>query len=533
MSTASSDLPLAPTLMLQGTASSVGKSLLVAALCRIYARRGVSVAPFKSQNMALNADVTPDGLEIGRAQSLQARAARLLPRVEMNPILLKPEADACAQVVVMGRARGRASARAYHEEKMELRGIVEGALTRLRREHDLVIIEGAGSPAEINLRDRDLVNMFVAHLANASVLLVGDIDRGGVFAHLLGTLELLDAKDRRRVDGLLVNKFRGDVSLLTDGLVELEAHTGCPVRGVIPYVPTLRLPDEDSHSQSQRVQTRRAGTDEIEIAVIPLPYASNLDDFDPLGWESGVLVREAQHPTELEDADLVVLPGSKSTLRDLDWLHMEGYAEAISRLARRGKAILGVCGGCQMLGRRIVDEYGIESPVGGFAEGLGLLPIETRFMSPKRTLRVELRGRGTDALLGDLPRGRGYWIHAGRVRLCPDSGARAPLEARPLAPGATTSEGQAVAWSADGAAISCVPGLAPHVVGTMVHGLFDDPLARKALLDALARRRGGKGHEGTPVPGVDEELDRLADAVEESVDLEAIEADVFRRAAER
>src|SRR5688572_32145600 len=303
--------------MVQGTASSVGKSLLCAALCRLFRRDGVDVVPFKAQNMSLNAAVTPDGFEIGRAQAMQAEAAGVAACVEMNPILLKPEGPQRAQLVLLGRPSGSFSASAYHERKLELRSVVAEALATLRARHELVIIEGAGSPAEINLRDRDLVNMHVAHLADAPVLLVGDIDRGGVFAAFVGTMELLEPEDRRRVAAFVVNKFRGDLSLLKPGLDFLERRCERPVMGVLPHLPGLRLPDEDGLSLDLR---RHALPDEaLRVAVVRFPRIANHDDLLPLEREAGVAVRWVERVQEAAGADLLVLPGSKSVVADLAW----------------------------------------------------------------------------------------------------------------------------------------------------------------------------------------------------------------------
>ncbi len=507
---------LAPTLMIQGTASSVGKSLLVGALGRIFTRRGLSVAPFKAQNMALNADVTPDGLEIGRAQSLQARACNQFPEVAMNPILIKPEADDEAQIVVLGRSRGRASAMQYHQDKTELRAVVVDSLQDLRSRFDLIVIEGAGSPAEINLRDRDLVNMFVAHAVESPVLLAGDIDRGGVFAHLVGTLALLDPRDRSRVAGLIINKFRGDMALLRPGLVDLERLSDRPVLGVVPYIPSLRLADEDSLSFSQRNRQARARPDQIEIAILQFPLASNMDDFDALAWEHDVVVRHISHPAELEGADLVVLPGSKASVSDLDWLRESGLDVALIARAARGEPILGVCGGCQILGEKIFDPLGIESskrlPSEG-QTGLGLLPLETHFEGTKCTRRVYARAENTAGPWAPFTRASGYYIHAGRVRRVPGASSTAWLEVR--------SEGEP-RWERDGA-VSVDASGHPVVFGTMLHGLFENETPRRNLLDFLASRRGRARQPGPSVPTIDQELDRIADGVENALDMDALE----------
>jgi adenosylcobyric acid synthase len=489
-------------IMVQGTASSVGKSIVVTALCRLFRQEGLKVAPFKAQNMALNAYVAADGGEIGRAQAVQAQAAGVAPTVDMNPILLKPEGHSRSQVVVMGRPIGSIGAADYHERKPDLRGVVVEALDRLRSAYDVVVIEGAGSPAEINLKDRDLVNMFVAHAADCRVILVGDIDRGGVFAAFVGTLELLEPSERARVGAFLINKFRGDLRLLDSGLRFLETRTGIPVLGVVPYLKALRIADEDSVSLEDRLRRRRAGVDEIEIAVIRVPLISNHDDFQPLEYEPGVVVRFVERAEEIEGADLVVLPGSKSTVSDLLWLRASGVAAAVVARARGGGWVLGVCGGCQMLGERIEDPNRAESTEAA-VDGLGLLPITTLFSPDKRTAQVRAKPLGStflaDAGAGEIT---GYEIHMGRVQR--RAGARGPF--------AIHARNGAIDDDVDGA--SSPDGV---VVGTMIHGLFDDAGVRRTLLAKLRERRG------LPAPGPSapqpDEFDRLAAALRESIDV--------------
>jgi adenosylcobyric acid synthase len=493
--------------MVQGTASSVGKSIVVTALCRFFKQQGLKVAPFKAQNMSLNASVTADGGEIGRAQAVQAEAAGVAPAVDMNPILLKPEGHARAQVIVMGRPIGSVAAVDYQTQKPHLRGVVVEALARLRAAHDIVVIEGAGSPAEVNLKDRDLVNMFVAEAADCKVILVGDIDRGGVFAAFVGTLELLEPHERARVGALLVNKFRGDLRLLDSGLRFLEDRTRVPVLGVLPYLPSLRVADEDSVGLDDRMRRRRAGAGEVEIAVVRLPLISNHDDFLPLEHEPGVVVRFVDRAEELAGADLVVLPGSKSTLADLHWLRASGIAGAVAARAQTGGRVLGVCGGCQMLGGRIADPDHVESAAGG-ADGLGLLPIATRFQPDKRTAQVRARPLAptflTDRATEDVV---GYEIHMGRVERAQGEPGAFAVRARGGAP----TDDVDGARSADGA-----------VVGTMIHGLFDNASVRRALLASL---RDGKGIAAPATPNVPapDELDRLAQALRESIDLPLLE----------
>ncbi|WP_437968175.1 cobyric acid synthase [Sorangium sp. So ce260] len=502
------------TVMVQGTASSVGKSLLCTALCRMFQRRGLRVAPFKSQNMALNSFATLDGGEIGRAQAVQAEAARVAPTVDMNPVLLKPEGDSRSQVVVLGKPIGSLHARDYFAYRGELKDIIARSLGRLREAHDVVVIEGAGSPAEINLKDRDIVNMHVARVADAPVLLAGDIDRGGVFAALVGTMALLEPDERARVAAFVINKFRGDIKLLDPGLEMLTARTGIPVLGVVPYLKQLRIADEDSVSLEGRRRRAAAGPGQIDIAVVRLPRISNHDDVEPLEHERDVVVRFIERPDEIGGADLVVLPGTKSTMADLAWLRASGLAEAVAARARRGGWTLGICGGCQMLGGAIEDPEGVESAEPA-ARGLGLLDVWTRFERTKTTAQVRARIAGGSFLgagaagagerasdgAGELT---GYEIHMGQVERV--GGARAAF-----AIGSRSGRAEAAldgAVSADGA-----------VVGTMIHGLFENDGLRRSLLAALRARRGLPALAGEPaIPSRHEEYDRLATAVEESLD---------------
>ncbi len=378
----------AKTLMVVGSMSSAGKSLLVTALCRIFSRRGIRVAPFKAQNMSNNAAVCSDGGEIGRAQALQALAAGLEPTVDMNPVLLKPEADARSQVIVNGRLWKTLSARNYYRHKDILWDHVKNSLDRLIQEYDLVIIEGAGSPAEMNLKGTDIVNMAIARYANAPVVLVGDIDRGGVFAQLLGTLWLLDDEERRLIRGLVVNKFRGDPALFTDGIKILEDKGHVPVLGVVPYLRDLNLPDEDAVSIEQQKQVQQGSLEAYtDIAVMAFPRIANFDDFDPLKAENKVRLRYVRSVEELGSPDAVILPGTKSTVADLQWLRSTGLAAAICQHAQHGGAVAGICGGYQMLGNRIEDPEQLESNL-DYMDGLSLLPCQTRFISEKATYQV-------------------------------------------------------------------------------------------------------------------------------------------------
>src|SRR5262249_55504444 len=352
---------LAKTLMLQGTASSVGKSLLTAALCRILHEDGYRVAPFKAQNMALNAAVTSTGGEIGRAQAVQAEAACIAPTVEMNPILLKPEGGMRSQVVILGRSAGSMTWSEYQKMRAALIRTVDDCIAKLRAAFDVVVIEGAGSPAEINLRSQDLVNMHVAVAADAPVLLIGDIERGGVFAHLAGTLELLRPEERARIAGLVINKFRGDPALLKPGLEFLESRYRLPVLGVVPFVERLRVAEEDSVALEVRRRAHPQAVGHLQIAILRLPGISNYDDFSALEHEAGVALSYVDGEQAIRRADLVILPGSKNTMRDLAWLRRRGLDRSLRERADARGATLGICGGCQMLGEKIEDPDGVES----------------------------------------------------------------------------------------------------------------------------------------------------------------------------
>ena len=401
-------------LMVQGTASHVGKSVLVAALCRIFRQDGFSVAPFKAQNMSNNSYVTADGGEIGRAQAVQAEAAGVDPTVEMNPILLKPESDSRSQVVVLGKPGRSVGPGYYARAKPRLWQVVRRSLDKLRGQYDLVVIEGAGSPAEINLKRTEMVNMRVVRYAGAPVLLVGDIDRGGVFASLVGTLELLEPEERSLIKGFIVNKFRGDLELLSPGLEWLEERTGVPVAGVVPYYHDIQIPEEDSVSLERRQSMKATRDYLIDIAVIGLPHISNFDDFDPLGREPGVRLRYVEAGDELGTPDMVVLVPGKTTMSDLEWLRRQGIAEGIRSLRRGGTVVLGICGGFQMMGKRILDPHRVESGREA-TEGLGLLPVTTIFATTKETHRVVGEVMANSGVLRGA-RGlpvEGYEIHMG------------------------------------------------------------------------------------------------------------------------
>ncbi|HEX2987175.1 MAG TPA: cobyric acid synthase [Chloroflexota bacterium] len=486
--------------MVQGTSSSVGKSLLVAGLCRLLHQEGYRVAPFKAQNMALNAAVTPDGLEMGRAQAVQAEAAGIEPSVDMNPILLKPEGDSRCQVVVMGKPQSTLHAREYYRERGRLWETVCSSIERLRSRFDVVLIEGAGSPAEINLRAGDLVNMRVALETHAPVLLAGDIDKGGVFASLVGTMELLAPEERELIRGFVINKFRGDVSLLEPGLRFLESRTGVPVLGVVPYLRGLLISQEDS-AGLEEVAT---GKGLLDVAVIRLPRISNFDDFDLLGAEPAVGLRFVGRAEKLGRPDLVILPGSKGTVSDLGFLRDTGLDRAISALASTGTPILGVCGGYQMMGERILDPNGMESGQRETA-GLGLLPATTTFATEKRTVRVRARVEATD---GPFASARGATIDAYEIHM-----------------GSTLHRGETV-FSLLGGGVPVPDGcIAANglLMGSYLHGLFENESLRRALVDWLVERRGLSPLQHVQsVASRDSEYDRLAETLRQSLDLPAL-----------
>lgn len=500
----------AKSIMVQGTASHVGKTVLVAALCRIFFQDGYRVAPFKSQNMALNSYVTKDGGEIGRAQAVQAEAAGIEPTVDMNPILLKPTGNASSQVVVLGRPAGNFPAMKYHTEFAPMAlDIIKGALDRLRTENDLIIIEGAGSPAEVNLQEHEIVNMRIARMAGAPVLLVADIDKGGALASLVGTLELVAPEDRDRIVGFIINKFRGDLNLFRPAIDFLEKKTGKPVLGVVPYFQDIRIQEEDTipEDRSRAEQVGELGT--VEIAVIRLPHIANFTDFDPLEDEPDVRLRYVGGPDFLGRPDLIILPGTKNTIEDLDFLNRTGLAGQILEQRRAGTPIIGICGGLQMLGRELNDPLHTESELPQI-KGLGLLDITTTFAPDKITSQVEAEVAGSGFFLYGAPASRitGYEIHMGRTELGPD-----------LRPAFTIlmRSGEKV-YFPDGAVSR--DGL---VFGTYIHGIFDNDSFRRHIINTLRRK---KGLEPLAVSGTKsvleqrrQDFDRLADLIRNSLDL--------------
>lgn len=471
--------------MIQGTTSNAGKSLIAAGLCRIFRQDGYRVAPFKSQNMALNSYITRDGLEMGRAQVMQAEAAGVEPQVQMNPILLKPTSDQGSQVIVNGEVRGVMRAADYYRYKTQLIPDILAAYNQLAAQNDIIVLEGAGSPAEINLKENDIVNMGMAKMVQAPVLLVGDIDRGGVFAALAGTMLLLEEEEKKMVKGTIINKFRGDVKILEPGLGMLEDIIHIPTLGVVPY---LHLDVDDEDSLTERFSRRNTAA-AIDIAVIRLPRISNFTDFNPLEYMEQVSVRYVSSPGQLGDADLIILPGTKNTMDDLLWMRQNGLEAAVQKHAAKGKPVLGICGGFQMLGRSIRDPLGVEH--GGQINGMGLLPLETEFAGEKtrtRTQGVLDRVDGPLASLSGQPFD-GYEIHMGL----------------------TGTDRNLVNWK--------------NVYGTYLHGIFDRPETAQALISALMRE---KGMDPAAVKALDiaaykqRQYDILADGLRRSLDMDEV-----------
>ena len=490
--------------MIQGTASSAGKSVIVAALCRIFRQDGYRVAPFKAQNMALNSFVTKEGGEIGRAQVVQAEAAGIEPTVDMNPVLLKPALDTGCQIIVMGKVFKTVSTENYSTLAPSLLKTMEESLNRLRDEYDIIVIEGAGSPAEINLKDRDIVNMRTAKMADAPVILVGDIDKGGVFASLVGTLELLDEDERRYVKGFIINKFRGDLELLKDGLDILEERTGKPVLGVVPYFRDIRIAQEDSVYLDERPDS--PGNEDLDIAVIRLPHISNYDDFDPFE-EEDCRVRYITQRFEMGNPHLIILPGTKSTINDLEYLRHSGLANNILQKAREDVPVVGICGGYQMLGQKIHDPQGIESSQKEI-EGLGLLNTVTEFIPEKSTRQVKARVILNHGLLSGTEglELTGYEIHMGQTGSQENASAFRITET----PEGTTDYGDGILNESG------------TVLGTYMHGLFHNREFCRVFLNALRRRWGLSEDENDITAEKTDEYDKLAKLVRESLDIPAI-----------
>ena len=487
-------------IMLQGTSSHVGKSILTTALCRIFYQEGLSVVPFKAQNMALNSYVTKDGDEMGRAQVAQAEAAGLEPFVEMNPVLLKPTGNSCSQVILMGKPIGNMSAREYHKGySLKAFDTVKEAIRRLEERFDMMVIEGAGSPAEVNLKANDIVNMRIAKYLNAPVLLVADIDRGGALASLVGTLELLEPDERDLVKGLVINKFRGDVTILQPALDFLEEKTGKPVLGVIPYLPDLGIDDEDSVSLDDKVVTKDKSNAPIKIAVIQTPKISNFTDFDALSREDDVNLYYVKEGEEIGEVDLILLPGSKNTTEDMLYLRNSGMEEAIKKAHAKGTPIIGICGGYQMLGEN------------DSVKGLGFLPMETIFAEKKLTSQVKAKCfkwhfMGESLEVDDL---FGYEIHMGETRFTKECLNPFTITQRAgkdveIAEGLINDEG--------------------NVMGAYIHGIFDNDKYRRGLINILRKR---KNLEPLPVSvnyaaAKQHAYNRLAQTVRENLDMEKL-----------
>jgi adenosylcobyric acid synthase len=496
--------------MIQGTASNVGKSIITAGLCRIFKQDGYRVAPFKSQNMALNSFITKDGLEIGRAQVVQAEAAGIEPEVDMNPVLLKPTGDSRSQVVVQGKVWTELNAVEYYRYKQGLTSMVRESFERLAAKFDIIVLEGAGSPTEINLRDNDIVNMFMARLASCPVLLIADIDRGGVFASLAGTMLLFTEAERAYVKGLLINKFRGDKSLLNDGLRQLRDMTGKPVLGVIPY---FRLDIDDEDSQSARLEARAedSGNCGLKIAVIRLPRMSNYTDFSALSRTVGVSVQYCAAVRDLDTASLIIIPGTKNTMRDLDWMRKNGLEDAIKKHAAAGKPVFGVCGGYQMLGRRIADPSNVEG--GGELDGMDLLPVETEFEPEKHRTRVRGKFLALSGVFNELSGKEieGYEVHMGGTKPCGDSESY-----KPVALVKDTVSGKEFTDGAQRGAVygSYIHGIfdAENIASTVVKGLYN---ANGLEYDCTLSEISAKQHK-------ENQYDVLANILRDSIDMDAV-----------
>ena len=494
-----------------GTGSDVGKSLIAAGLCRLLYRSGVNLAPFKAQNMSLNSFVTPEGGEMGRAQVLQAQACGVAPHVMMNPILLKPEADSQSQVIVQGKVWEKQEAQEYFTKMAVLWEKVKASYELLAKSYEVIVIEGAGSAAEMNLRDRDIVNWPVAHMADAAVILVADIDRGGVFAQVIGTMDLLAPEERKRVIGIVINKFRGDLTLFDDGVKIIEERTGVPVLGVVPYLKNLELDQEDSVA-IERFRMTPFQPDTVNIAVVLLPHMSNFTDFNQLAAESDVALRYVASPNELYGADVIILPGSKTTIADLDYVRKAGFGEALMTQEQQGKEVIGICGGFQMLGKEIADPQQIET--GGSAKGLGLLEIETKLLAHKQT--VQVRALAIEKSWEHDSVVEGYEIHIGVTtrtkavspcfQIFTGDGHSSSEPCEPRDDGGMRADG--LVW------------------GTYIHGVFDQPAFRRQWLNRIRIRKNLSPLDvrisQTVSNRMAHALDRWADHVEKHMNLSPI-----------
>lgn len=500
---------MAKALMIQGTGSGAGKSLLVAALCRIFRDEGINVAPFKAQNMALNSYITLAGGEIGRAQALQAEAAKIEPTVDMNPILLKASGEMGSQVIIHGKVHSTMKAGEYYAFKKEAWKAVTKSFNRLSKKHELIIMEGAGSPAEINLMDVDIVNMSIAKHAKASVILVGDIDKGGVFASLYGTVKLL-GKDSRHIKAYVINKFRGDLSILKPGLEMISEKTGIPVIGVLPYINNIDLPEEDglslqSSNSKFKIRNSKSEKIKIKIVILHLQYISNFTDFDPFMHEPDVEIVYSRNSSEIENADMVIIPGSKNTVKDLMFLKETSLDESIKQAFSKGIQIMGMCGGYQMLGEKIYDPHGIESPHKE-VDGLGLLNIETTFEKEKTTCQIEgeVNGEWVNRLIGINEKLKGYEIHMGT-----SSGDIGLFKLRRL----PSNPSLILDGSING-----------NCWGTYIHGIFENDSFRRGIINSLREQKGL-----SPVDSAikysemkEKAIDALADIVKENMDMDFI-----------
>lgn len=491
----------AKAIQICGTGSGVGKSVIVAGLCRIFLQDGFKVAPFKAQNMSLNSFVTHEGGEIGRAQAMQAAACRLKPSVDMNPILLKPTSDTGSQVILRGKPVGNMSAMEYKDYKDRARAEVLHSFNRLKKNFEIIVIEGAGSPSEVNLKSHDIVNMKMAAAADAPVILVGDIDRGGVFAWLIGTLDLLTKKEQKMVKGFIINKFRGDKRLLGSGINFLEKRTGVEVLGVIPYFKDIRIPEEDSVALEERRQVtgeKRQGAKKVDVAVIKLPYTSNFTDFDALEDEPDVRLRYISDKDELDGADVIIIPGTKNTVKDLIWLRRSGLAAKISSVLDSGlqTILIGICGGYQMLGRVIQDPGGVESTLVEI-EGLGLLPISTEFKPEKVLSQTKAVEIDTGIEL------EGYEIHHGRT-----------INLEACSPVFKIRDQKRI----DGTRIEN-----GRIWGTYLHGVFGNAAFRRNFLNKTREEIGlGPLPAGNNRFDLEDELDKLAELVRNNIDMKLL-----------
>ncbi|QTL98788.1 cobyric acid synthase [Iocasia frigidifontis] len=492
----------AKSIMIQGTGSDVGKSVITAGLCRLLVRDGYQVAPFKSQNMALNSFITRDGGEIGRAQAVQAEAARVVATVDMNPVLLKPNQDDNSQLIIHGQAVKNIKAKEYFSDQGKSLEAIEESLQRLVEEWEIIVMEGAGSPAEINLREYDLVNMKIAEMIDAPVILVADIDKGGVFASIVGTLELLTQEERERVKGIIINKFRGDQARFEGGIDFIEKYTGKPVLGVIPYLKDIKIPEEDSLAQDIQGDTDY----QLDIVILYLPHISNFTDFDLLAAEPETRVRYLRELSEIGEPDLIIIPGSKNTIEDLQYLYSQGYIEVIRQKYRQGIPVLGICGGYQMLGRRVIDPAHVESSEEVVA-GLGLLEMETVYAGEKISRQVKASINTDISFFKDL-QGEvltGYEIHHGRGRI--DSDQNQLLKIMPWG-----DKGE----SFDDGLISD-DGL---VWGTYLHGIFDNDRFRRFFINYLRAKKGLRPLSSQYISSRrlrEDAYDRFADLLEKNI----------------